>query len=79
MIHTKPKRYQLVLWATEDRGGLEPALRLEFDLLEEAQAAFEEQQTAGSYRSGILMVWRKNSGIWDLLDQYPNGGAEAFE
>ncbi len=79
MIHSKPKRYQLVLWATEDRSGLEPALRLEFDFLEEAQAAFLEQQSAASYRAGILILWDKLSGTWDLLDQYPNGGAEAFE
>jgi hypothetical protein len=71
MIQSQAKPYQLVLWVTEDRGGSEPALRLEFDRLEDALAAFESQRGAGAYRSGVLMRWHKVGGSWDLLDRYP--------
>ena len=71
MIHTQSKRYQIVLWATENRHGSDPALRLVFDRREDGEAALQAQRNAGSYRSGILMEWDKMSGTWDLLDRYP--------
>ena len=71
MIHTQSKRYQLVLWTTEDRRGSEPALKMEFDFREDGQAALDAQRAAGFYRSGILMEWDRDYGTWDLLDRYP--------
>lgn len=69
MIHTLQKQFQLVLWENEDRSG--EALRLDFDTVDEARAAFEAQHLAGTYRAGILMEWHKVSGASALLDIYP--------
>lgn len=71
MIQLQNKRFQVVLWISDDRKGAEPALRLECDTLAEAEAAFREQQQSGTYRSGILMEWHKHAGSWDLLASFP--------
>ena len=71
MIHVQSKRYRVVLWESEDRSSAEPALRLEFDRLAEADAEFEKLQRAGRYPAGILIEWLKDSGDWELVRKYP--------
>ena len=71
MIQSQTKPYQLVLWQNADRSGSEPALRLEFDRLDEAQEAFGAARQQGAYGAAVLMEWHKVSGVWDLMDQYP--------
>lgn len=71
MIHIQPKPYQVVVWRDEHRLSGEPALRMDFDTLEEATRALNAYAAAGMYRSGVLMEWRKHSAIWNLLEQYP--------
>jgi hypothetical protein len=71
MIHGQGKRYQLVFWESETRDGHEAALKLEFDDLEEAKAAFEANKADSAYRSGILIAWHKAARDWDLIERYP--------
>lgn len=71
MIQAQCKRYQLVFWASAERDGHTPALKLEFDTREEAQAAFDKGRTERRYGSGILMEWHKTAADWDLIDRYP--------
>ena len=71
MIHIQPKQYQVVVWRDETRLSGEPALRIDFDTIEDATAALRAHQATGYYRSGVLMEWRKHSAIWNLLEQYP--------
>jgi hypothetical protein len=72
MIHTPDKPFQVALWAGEEHGATAPALRMEFDTLDAAQAEFQRQQRSGEYRSGILFQWRKTGGTWDLLERFPD-------
>lgn len=72
MIQVSNKKYQISLWTSEDHRGADPALRMEFDDLRDAQAEFERQKQSGAYRSGILFEWRKVSGTWDLLERFPD-------
>jgi len=69
LISIQHKRFQVVLWETEDRSG--SSLHLEFDTLEEARAALEAQQQLHRYRTGILMEWHKMSGVWNLIARFP--------
>ena len=71
MIHLKTKRYQLVLWDEDDRGGAVPALKLEFDTLAQASEEFQAQQKAARYGAGLLFQWLKDSDDWELVDRYP--------
>lgn len=70
MIDTPRKRYQISLWVVSREDPSDPGLHLEFDTLEEAQAAFEAQRRAGVYRSGLLLDWRKDWSTWLYLDGY---------
>jgi hypothetical protein len=70
MIHISQANFQVVLWVT-DRSGTDPALKLGFDTLEEAEAAFEEQTQSGRYQTAILMAFHKRMGVWDLIRAYP--------
>lgn len=70
MIQTQSKRYQISLWLTQDRSGPGPALRLEFDNVEEARAEFERQKRHELYQSGILLEFHKVSQEWSLIDQF---------
>jgi hypothetical protein len=72
MNFSTTKRYQLVLWETETREGLAPALRLEFDTAEAALQAFEDKRAQGSYRTGVLIQWHKHAGDWTLLKRFPS-------
>lgn len=71
MIYSQGKRYQLVFWESENRDGLEPALKLEFDCREDAAAAFEANRTDPRYRSGIFVEWHKVAQDWDLIERFP--------
>ena len=71
MIHTQSKRYQLVFWEGEERDGHAPALKLEFDRREEAEAAFAAKRAEECYRSGVFMEWHQTAGDWDLITRYP--------
>ncbi len=71
MIHIQAMQYQVVLWEDSDRVSGGPALRLDFDSLEAARQAYEAHRQEGTYRSGVIMEWHKQSGIWDLVEQYP--------
>lgn len=71
MIHLQAKQFQVVVWRDEDRQSEEPALRLDFDTLEEAKTALMAHQAEGLYRAGVLMEWHNQSGIWDLIEYYP--------
>ena len=70
MIHTQTKRYQISLWFTRDRSGPGPALRLEFDNVEEARAEFEKHKHHEHYQSGILLEFLKVRMEWILIDQF---------
>ncbi|WIJ26993.1 hypothetical protein [Devosia sp. RR2S18] len=70
MIHVQPKLYHVVFWETEDRS-TSGGLRMQFDTLGAALAAFEEHQRHGQYRTGILMESQKISGVWKLIDRFP--------
>ena len=70
MILTRSLEFQLVLWETEARGD-HPALKLEFDTLAEATAAFEARRVEGRYRSGKLPRWHKIAHDWSLVDRFP--------
>lgn len=70
MIHVQQKRYHLVLREAEDRS-TSGGLRMEFDTLGAALAAFEEHRRHGRYRTGILMEWQKISDVWKLIDRFP--------
>jgi hypothetical protein len=70
MIETRKKRYQITLWVLSREDTSDPGLRLEFDGLEDALAAFEEHRRAGAYKSGLMVDWRSDLGEWFLLDQY---------
>ena len=72
MIYSQSKRYQLVFWDGENREGDEPALKLDFDKREDAEAAFEAHRSERRYRSGIFMEWHKTAADWTLVQQYPN-------
>lgn len=72
MIQVPSKPYQIVLWTGVEHADTTPALRMEFDSLEEAVAEFEKQRETGLHRSGILYQWRRHSGSWDLLRRYPS-------
>jgi len=72
MIYGQDKRYQLVFWDGENRDGHEPALKLEFDTREEAEAAFEANRSGPRYRSGIFMEWHKTARDWTLVERYPS-------
>jgi hypothetical protein len=71
MIHVQAQQYQVVLWENVDRLSGGPALRLDFDTLESAEAALQAHRQDGKYVSGVILEWHKHSGIWDLVDQYP--------
>lgn len=71
MIHIVPKPYQVVLWRAENRLSQDPALRMDFQTLDEAMAALGDHQASGFYRVGVLLEWRKQSGIWNLIARYP--------
>jgi hypothetical protein len=70
MIQTQSKRYQISLWFKRDRSGPGPALRLEFDDVEEARAEFDKHKAHGRYQSGILLEFHKVRQEWSLLDQF---------
>jgi hypothetical protein len=44
---------------------------MEFDGLEEARAAFEQQRALGFYRAGLFLDWRSDVGEWILVETYP--------
>ena len=69
MIHTRQKRYQLSFWEVSRDDRVRPGLRLEFDDLEEARAAFD-QRTFGFYRAGLFLDWRDDVAEWLLVDMY---------
>ena len=69
MIFTQAKRYQLTLWTSKDRDGL--AIRFEFDNLDEAKRAFDENAAERRYAAGLLYEWLKVPQEWVLLSQYP--------
>ena len=71
MIHTRHKRYQLSFWETSREDREKPGLRMEFDGLEEARAAFEQQRALGFYRAGLFLDWRNDLGEWFLVAMYP--------
>ena len=68
MIHHKTKTYQIDLWSDAERR--DPATRLEFDVLEEAQEAFTRLKAAGR-GTGILIEWHTITNEWILLDKFP--------
>ena len=70
MIHTRQKRYQLSFWEVSREDRVRPGLRLEFDDLEEARVAFDQQHTLGFYRSGLFLDWRDDVAEWLLVDMY---------
>lgn len=69
---TRPK-FQVVLWQNADRSGTEPALEMAFDTFEEAEASFDEQMSSGRYKTAILMEFRQQGGIWNLVKSHPPG------
>ena len=70
MIHTRQKRYQLSFWEVSRDDRVRPGLGLEFDDLEEARAAFDQQRTLGLYRAGLFLDWRDDVAEWLLVDMY---------
>jgi hypothetical protein len=66
VIYTSTKRYQLVLWLSEDRDPANIAHRAEFDNLDEAREALAYARAEGSYPAGILYEW--HSGSWELVE-----------
>jgi hypothetical protein len=70
VIHIRQANFQLLLWVT-DRSGEDPALKLGFDTLEEAKAAFEDHTKSGGYQTAILMEFHKRMGVWNLLRCHP--------
>jgi hypothetical protein len=71
MIQLLQKKYQLVLWPTQHRSSEAIALRIDFDDLAEARAKLDAGRRSGEYSSGLLMEWHKQSGVWDLIEQFP--------
>jgi hypothetical protein len=70
MIHTRPKRYQLSFWEISRDDRVKPGLRMEFDDLEEARAAFDRHRSVGFYRAGLFLDWRTDLSEWLLVDMY---------
>lgn len=70
MIHIRQKRFQLSFWKVSRDDPARPVLRMEFDDLESAKYAFEQQRALGLYRAGLFLDWRKDLGEWLLVDMY---------
>ena len=71
MIHIQTKRYQLIFWESEQRDGQQPALKLEFENLEEADATFAARKAERRYRSGVFIQWHRIASDWTLIERYP--------
>lgn len=70
MIETRKKRYQISLWVESRDDRSTPGLRLEFDSLDEAIAAFEQHRTTGIYKAGLMLDWNQKLNTWFLVDSY---------
>jgi hypothetical protein len=72
MIHIGQKRYQLSFWEVSRDDRERPGLRLEFDDLADARAAFDQQRALGFYKAGLFLDWRRDVSEWLLVDMYPD-------
>lgn len=62
--------YVVVVWSGGERLSDDPALRLQFDTLEDARLALDTHRDSRRYRSGMLMQWDRQSGNWKLVAQF---------
>jgi hypothetical protein len=70
MILNSSKPFQMALWSSQAPQGAEPALRAQFDTLEEARIAFELHRQDGSYALGVLYLHNKATGYSQLLYRF---------